>query len=55
MTSKTRSAPRKKTPVTEPVRTTSAFAVAARNLLNMAVVMASSGTVLLTLMVAQKF
>lgn len=55
MTSKTRSAPRKKTIVTEPVRTTSAFAIAARNLLNMAVVMASSATVLLTLMVVQKF
>ncbi|WP_295844011.1 hypothetical protein [Tardiphaga sp.] len=55
MTSKTRSAPRKKKTAAEPARTTSTIAVAARNLLNMAVVMASSGTVLLTLMVVKEF
>ena len=52
MATKKRSAPRKKTQATYP---NSAVAVAARNLVNMAVVMATCATILLTLMIVKKF
>lgn len=55
MASKKRTAPRKKTRIAQAVYPTSAVAVAARNLLNMAVVMATCGTILLTLMIVKKF
>ena len=55
MAVKKRPAPRKKAKVSEPVHPTSAVSVAARNLLNMAVVTASCGTILLALMIVQKF
>lgn len=55
MAAKKRSVPRKKAKVSDVVYPTSAVVVAARNLLNMAVVMASCGTILLTLMIVKKF
>ena len=55
MAAKKRSGSRKKAKAPEPVHPTSAVSVAARNLLNMAVVTASCGTILLALMIVQKF
>ena len=55
MTSKKRSAPRKRAKAAQAVYPTSAVAVAARNLLNMAVVMATCATILLTLMIVKRF
>jgi len=55
MAVKKRPAPRKKAKASEAVYPTSAISIAARNLLNMAVVTASCGTILLTLMIVQKF
>jgi hypothetical protein len=55
MTSKKRSAPRKRAKAAQAVYPTSAAAVAARNLLNMAVVMATCATILLVLMIVKRF
>ena len=55
MAAKKRSGPRTKAKPAEAVYPTSAMSIAARNLLNMAVVMASCGTILLTLVIVQKF
>jgi hypothetical protein len=55
MAAKKKTAPRKKVLASDPVYPTSAVVVATRNLINMAVVMASCGTILLTLMIVQKF
>lgn len=61
MASKTKSAPRKKATAAAaparvpPTRINPAVIVAARNIINMAVVTASSATVLLTLMIARQF
>jgi hypothetical protein len=55
MATKTKSAPRKKATVAAPARVNPAVVMAARNIINMAVVSASSATVLLTLMIARQF
>ncbi|HEY8335611.1 hypothetical protein [Rhodopseudomonas sp. P2A-2r] len=55
MANKKRSAPRKKANATAAVYPTSTVIVAARNLLNMAAVMASCATILLCLMIVKKF
>ena len=55
MASKKRSAPRKKTNASQAVYPTSAVSVATRNLVNMAVVMATCATILLVLMIVKKF
>ena len=55
MAIKKRSAPRKKTNAAQAVYPTSAVSVAARNLVNMAVVMATCATILLVLMIVKKF
>ena len=55
MATKKRSAPRKKTNATQAMYPTSAVSVAARNLVNMAVVMATCATILLVLMIVKKF
>jgi hypothetical protein len=55
MAAKKKPAPRKKVLASDAVYPTSAVVVATRNLINMAVVTASCGTVLLTLMIVQKF
>lgn len=55
MANKKRSAPRKKANAPVAVYPTSTVIVAARNLLNMAAVMASCATILLCLMIVKKF
>lgn len=55
MATKKRSATRKKTNVSQAAYPTSAVSVAARNLVNMAVVMATCATILLVLMIVKKF
>jgi hypothetical protein len=55
MAAQKKSAPRKKAMTSEAVYPTSAVAIATRNLINMAVVMASCATILLTLMIVKKF
>ena len=55
MTTKKRSAPRRKNNAAQAVYPTSAVSVAARNLVNMAVVMATCATILLVLMIVKKF
>ncbi|MDB5565700.1 MAG: hypothetical protein JWP84_2266 [Tardiphaga sp.] len=55
MAAKKRPAPRKKAKASDAVYPTSAVSIAARNLLNMAVVMASCATILLALMIVKKF
>lgn len=55
MTAHKKTAPRKKTMVSEAVYPTTAVAIATRNLVNMAMVMASCATILLTLMIVKKF
>jgi hypothetical protein len=55
MTAKKKPAPRKKTNASAAVVSTSAAAIAGRNLLNMAMVMASCATILLCLMIVKKF
>ena len=55
MASKKRSAPRKKAKALQTVYPTSALSVATRNLINMAAVMATCATILLTLMIVKKF
>ena len=55
MASKKRPAPRKKAKATQAVYPTSAVSVATRNLVNMAVVMATCATILLVLMIVKKF
>ena len=55
MASKKRPAPRKKAKATQAVYPTSAVSVATRNLINMAVVMATCATILLVLMIVKKF
>lgn len=55
MTTNKKTAPRRKAKAPEAVYPTSAVAIATRNLINMAVVMASCGTILLTLMIVKKF
>ena len=55
MATKKRSAPRKKTQAPPAVYPTSAVSIAARNLVNMAVVMTTCATILLTLMIVKKF
>ena len=55
MTNKKRSAPRKKANASVAAYPTSAVTIAARNLLNMAMVMASCATILLCLMIVKKF
>jgi hypothetical protein len=55
MATNKRSAPRKKAKAAPALYPTSAVSVAAKNLLNMAVVMATCATILLTLMIVKKF
>jgi hypothetical protein len=55
MAANKKTAPRKKAMASETVYPTSAVAIATRNLINMAVVMASCATILLTLMIVKKF
>ncbi|MEH2473464.1 hypothetical protein V1281_005350 [Nitrobacteraceae bacterium AZCC 2161] len=55
MAAKKRPAPRKKAKASDAVYPTSAVSIAARNLINMAVVMASCATILLALMIVKKF
>ena len=55
MTTKKKPASRKKANVTVAMAPTSAAAIAGRNLLNMAMVMASCATILLCLMIVKKF
>jgi hypothetical protein len=55
MATKKKPAPRKKTAAAVAVIQTSAVGIATRNLLNMAVVMASCATILLCLMIVKKF
>ncbi|MDB5617524.1 hypothetical protein [Tardiphaga sp.] len=55
MTTRKRSGSRNKAKATQAVYPTSAASVAGRNLVNMAVVMATCATILLALMIAKKF
>jgi hypothetical protein len=55
MAAKKKTAPRKKVLAPDAAYPASAVVIATRNLINMAVVMASCGTILLTLMIVQKF
>jgi short subunit dehydrogenase-like uncharacterized protein len=55
MATKKRSAARRKNNAPQAVYPTSAVSVAARNLVNMAVVMATCATILLVLMIVKKF
>jgi len=55
MATKKRSAPRKKSNAAQVAHPTSAASVAARNLINMAVVMTTCATILLVLMIVKKF
>ncbi len=55
MATRKRSAPRKKAKASPAVYPTSAVTVAARNLVNMAVVMGTCATILLVLMIVKKF
>jgi hypothetical protein len=55
MAANKKTAPRRKATASEAVYPTSAVAIATRNLINMAVVLASCATILLTLMIVKKF
>ncbi|WP_158005746.1 hypothetical protein [Tardiphaga robiniae] len=55
MAAKKKPAPRKKVLAPDAAYPTSAVVIATHNLINMAVVMASCGTILLTLIIVQKF
>jgi hypothetical protein len=55
MATKKKPAPRKKAAATVAAYPTSAVSIATRNLLNMAMVMASCATILLCLMIVKRF